>query len=304
MQMAVLATYSDAECVALYHYCRSILSSQPFAGGFENLALLFASNAEAYRKLPSLAPSAAQAGVGGGKPRNSRKPVPLKPFLTRFVYLHGLLFSWTTIMHQSYAQLQDSQESAFSSSAPSFGQQEPLSGSQASSWVPVLKTGLSAPAGGVGGGNNGDNDFDRKYEHFTALLRQVLNEYEVHLTAGNLPDALLVRLLAICLFSVHYAVGKEANLLSYIALAGAKDGGGGSAVQQWLEEQRRHCADPQSQARTGTECLALLMLFGIISRWVITMITTFHSHMCFLHIFSLFRWLQNGDSDQRDDCRE
>ena len=32
-QMAVLATYSDSECTAVYRYCRSILVKQPFLGG-------------------------------------------------------------------------------------------------------------------------------------------------------------------------------------------------------------------------------------------------------------------------------
>eukprot|EP01032_Pedospumella_encystans_P027471 gene27471-31049_t len=50
-QLAVLATYSDAECVAVYHYCRSILSLNPFSGGFENLSLLFAKNAINMRTL-------------------------------------------------------------------------------------------------------------------------------------------------------------------------------------------------------------------------------------------------------------
>lgn len=216
--MAVLATYSDAECAALYHYCRSILSLQPFAGGFENLTLLFENNAQAYRKLPPLPP---KSSISGAKSSKSRKAVPLKPFLTRFVHLHGLLFTQTTIMHQSFAQVQENatQESAYSAhSGMHFAQNTPVSGSQ-TSWVPVLKTALPAhtSTGGTGG-----SEMERQCEAFTALLRQVLDEYETHLTVGTLPDALLVQLLAVCMFSVHYAVGREANLLAYIALAGAQ----------------------------------------------------------------------------------
>lgn len=213
--MAVLATYSDAECAALYHYCRSILSLQPFAGGFENLALLFENNAQAFRKL---APLPAKGNISSAKSTKSRMAVPLKPFLTRFVYLHGLLFAHTTSVHQSYAQVHENatQESAYSahSSLP-LAQNTPVSASQ-TSWVPVLKSGLPAHTSNSGG------DIEHQCETFTALLRQVLDEYETHLTVGTLPDALLVQLLAICLFSVHYAVGREANLLAYIAMAGTQ----------------------------------------------------------------------------------
>lgn len=105
-QLAVLATYSDAECVAVYHYCRSILSLNPFSGGFENLSLLFAKNAIHMRTLmaqdkPKYNPLA--RGVGStGKGKKTTVP-PLKHFLTQFVHLHGQLFAFTTHMHQSYA---------------------------------------------------------------------------------------------------------------------------------------------------------------------------------------------------------
>jgi hypothetical protein len=43
-QLAVLATYTDAEAVALYRYCRSLMVGKPFLTARENLALLFEKN--------------------------------------------------------------------------------------------------------------------------------------------------------------------------------------------------------------------------------------------------------------------
>ncbi len=90
----------------MYHYCRSILSLNPFSGGFENLSLLFAKNAINMRTLmaqdkPKYNPLA--RGLGStGKGKKTTVP-PLKHFLTHFVHLHGQLFTFTTHMHQSYA---------------------------------------------------------------------------------------------------------------------------------------------------------------------------------------------------------
>ena len=58
-QLAVLAGYSSAECVAVYYF-RSILAKIPFTGGFENLDILFNKVA----KLHEVAPE--QPGVYGG----------------------------------------------------------------------------------------------------------------------------------------------------------------------------------------------------------------------------------------------
>ena len=43
-QLAVLATYIDAECVAIYRYARSLLVSQPSITADANLVLLFKHN--------------------------------------------------------------------------------------------------------------------------------------------------------------------------------------------------------------------------------------------------------------------
>lgn len=117
-QLAVLATYTEAECVAVYRYCRSLLIDQPFMTARENLALLYEKNRqklieESTEDPSSLHPDAialknsiaamsglpgSGLGVGmkvGGKGAGGRGNTGalLKSFLRRFVRLHGILFT-------------------------------------------------------------------------------------------------------------------------------------------------------------------------------------------------------------------
>eukprot|EP00953_Heterococcus_sp_UTEX-ZZ885_P015680 8830-Heterococcus_DN1.PRE.1 len=123
-QMAVLATYTDAECVAVYRYCRSLLIAQPFMTARENLALLFEKNRQkmveeaefmaargtAKTRTQHASAKAMAAAAAAGIPcmpsgkltglSQSRGPggrgntgVLLKSFLRRFVRLHGILFT-------------------------------------------------------------------------------------------------------------------------------------------------------------------------------------------------------------------
>ncbi|KAF1316455.1 Nonsense-mediated mrna decay protein, partial [Globisporangium splendens] len=88
-QLAVLATYVEAETVAVYRYCRSLLIAQPFATAEENLALLF----ERSRQRPLAAPlSMALTGAMSSKDKSAF----LKSFLHRLTRMHGILFSIAT----------------------------------------------------------------------------------------------------------------------------------------------------------------------------------------------------------------
>lgn len=88
-QLAVLATYVEAETVAVYRYCRSLLIAQPFATAEENLALLF----ERSRQRPLAAPSS--TALTGASP-SKEKSAFLKSFLHRLTRMHGILFSIAT----------------------------------------------------------------------------------------------------------------------------------------------------------------------------------------------------------------
>ncbi|KAG1695868.1 hypothetical protein DVH05_019203 [Phytophthora capsici] len=84
-QLAVLATYVEAETVAVYRYCRSLLTSQPFATAEENLALLF----ERSRQRPLAAPTT----FTSSSPSSKEKSAFLKSYLHRLTRMHGILFA-------------------------------------------------------------------------------------------------------------------------------------------------------------------------------------------------------------------
>ncbi|KAE9038741.1 hypothetical protein PR001_g7828 [Phytophthora rubi] len=84
-QLAVLATYVEAETVAVYRYCRSLLTSQPFTTAEENLALLF----ERSRQRPLAAPIT----FTSSSPSSKDKSAFLKSYLHRLTRMHGILFA-------------------------------------------------------------------------------------------------------------------------------------------------------------------------------------------------------------------
>jgi len=104
-QLAVLATYTEAECVAVYRYCRALLCANPFPTAKENLSLLFEKNKqgmpdrntddgadeeeEEERVRQGLA-----AGTITGQQAGIARATMLKSLLQRFVRLHGMLFSY------------------------------------------------------------------------------------------------------------------------------------------------------------------------------------------------------------------
>ncbi|CAM9821978.1 unnamed protein product, partial [Phaeothamnion confervicola] len=144
-QLAVLATYADAECVAVYRYCRSLMVESPFMTARENLSLLFDKNrhkvdedgggwwpADDGPSPPAGgAPAggtlgvataggggvagAAAAGAGAGAAKGKVKSTGgrgntgalLKSFLRRFVRLHGILFSGLPEEVKEFAPIHD-----------------------------------------------------------------------------------------------------------------------------------------------------------------------------------------------------
>lgn len=64
-QLAVLATYTDAECVSVYRYCRSLMIASPFQTAHENLTLLFEKNKQKGFAMPPPPADGAKEGGGG-----------------------------------------------------------------------------------------------------------------------------------------------------------------------------------------------------------------------------------------------
>lgn len=71
-QLAVVATYTDAECVSVYRYCRSLMIESPFQTAHENLMLLFEKNKQKGFGLSLAAGGTEVKGgsTGGGSSRD------------------------------------------------------------------------------------------------------------------------------------------------------------------------------------------------------------------------------------------
>lgn len=121
-QLAILASYSGNEVVAVYRYFRSLAADTPFSTARDNLILAFEKNRQGYAQLPSnnkvaiartLPPRSAGRGRGGrgeirfqpkdvnteaaSKEREQSIPDTLKSFFVRFVRLNGILFTRTSL---------------------------------------------------------------------------------------------------------------------------------------------------------------------------------------------------------------
>ncbi|ETV94068.1 hypothetical protein H310_12100 [Aphanomyces invadans] len=88
-QLAVLATYVEAETIAVYRYCRSLLLPKPFATAEENLVLLF--ERSRHRAFPAVGHSASITSSSPPKDKSAY----LKGFLHRLTRLHGLMVAPT-----------------------------------------------------------------------------------------------------------------------------------------------------------------------------------------------------------------
>ena len=213
--------------MAIYHYCRSILVQQPFTGGFDNLMTMYGKNAVAFATLKK---QKMLVDVGSSKRSDKEKKidtVKLKAFLTKFIHLHGLLFDWATQMHRYHSQ---------TDSATPYG-----------TTFSHLKASSAQP--------EGFGSTEINVEMYVATLHSVLEEYDQQLAQSALSDQILVKLLVICIFSVHFSAEKDQNIL----LSSAKSGDPSSTTGRSREK-------PQS--RSVPECLALISLFGVINRYV------------------------------------
>ncbi|KAL6959251.1 hypothetical protein U1Q18_041153 [Sarracenia purpurea var. burkii] len=119
-QLAILASYSGDELVAIYRYFRSLAVDNPFTTARDNLIIAFEKNRQSYSQLLGDAKAPVQknpvrmAGKGRGKgetkvPKDNRVeasvvkerassiPETFKAFNIRFVRLNGILFTRTSL---------------------------------------------------------------------------------------------------------------------------------------------------------------------------------------------------------------
>ncbi|XP_060208735.1 nonsense-mediated mRNA decay factor SMG7-like [Lycium barbarum] len=121
-QLAILASYSNDELVAIYRYFRSLALESPFATARDNLIIAFEKNRQFYTQLlgdtkasstKPLPPRTTGKGRGKGETRQPMKDDKVeaisvqekassmsdifKTFSTRFVRLNGILFTRTSL---------------------------------------------------------------------------------------------------------------------------------------------------------------------------------------------------------------
>jgi hypothetical protein len=203
--------------VAVYHYCRSVLVKVPFEGGYENLKVLFDKNLRSYNQLQS-------RQYNDSRDEKKNKIMKTKSFCTNFIRLHGILFYWSratmklgSLASESVVD-EDEVETEFDSDL-------------------------------VANLNNNDNKQDSSKlapdidaNEVLSLIQLVLDEFDQLITMSAFGDPLLVRLLVICIFSIHN--GKN-TLLSCISEDVSQD------------TQIYH---------SKSESLSLILLFGIINK--------------------------------------
>ena len=240
-QLAVLATYKEShDCVALYHYCRCTMVAQPFAGGTDNLVTLFEKNKQRSVLLKSdiehqklLAATSAslseqmheweasidtqiplpnQGGAGGGVLPSTTEPVApwfalrknkkalavkLKHFSSNFVWLHGLLYKWTFKAVPLLSRSASSVSRDAPVIAPSVGTSIPMEIDD------LVSNGVSSSITGAAVAVTVTSlPFD--FTLFNSLSQEILQDFDLLLSASALSEIFLIRLLVICVFSVHH----------------------------------------------------------------------------------------------------
>lgn len=187
-QLAVLATYAEADVLAVFHYCCSILSAVPFVPGPDNLSIYLERNEKA------LAAMSGPSSHNNKGPHNSkyRKPSKLKEFMPLFLELHRILFS----MARQF------QETSTAKGVSAHVTQETM-------------------------------------DKYNAVLTVTLEGLDTLLSQSQLSEHLLLEIVVICMFSVHYSRSAF------------------EASQQAQSGERR---------RLVPESLGLILLFHVISK--------------------------------------
>eukprot|EP00602_Paraphysomonas_sp_CaronLab_P008505 CAMPEP_0185027480 /NCGR_PEP_ID=MMETSP1103-20130426/12565_1 /TAXON_ID=36769 /ORGANISM="Paraphysomonas bandaiensis, Strain Caron Lab Isolate" /LENGTH=965 /DNA_ID=CAMNT_0027561495 /DNA_START=178 /DNA_END=3072 /DNA_ORIENTATION=+ len=159
-QLAVLTAYNGGpsvgvmELTSVYFYCRSVLVSHPFSTGTDNLKVVFDKNAKRVS-------------------RSSVHTPDISGFLTRFVYIHGALFTLAQHEAATISSCSNSCDEAQAGVATSTEYTNILSKttSLVTSWMPAL------------------------FEDFERLM-----PFNQSTDIGEI----LLRIISVCLFSIHF----------------------------------------------------------------------------------------------------
>ena len=189
----------EAECVAVFHYCCSVMTKHPLLIGLDNMANLFEKN---QRTLQSGAQHRSSPYAESNDKRTKRND-----FLQRFIGLHGTLFHWSRELGIGGTQ----------------GTYKHLAASAAS-----------------------DAHRDGAARRILMTTSTLIQEVELLLLSSALRDELLVKIVVICVFSVHMPA-----LFRHIT----------SRSDSVVLEKHMLCF-----TRSFPESAALILIFGIMNK--------------------------------------
>ncbi|KAL4578602.1 hypothetical protein LXL04_014727 [Taraxacum kok-saghyz] len=200
-QLAILATYSGDELMAVYRYFRSLAAENPFSTARDNLIVAFEKNRQSYGQLHADSkassvkePPARTRGRGRGKVEpvvRSKEPITettpdvekgteirqmFKAFRVRFVRLNGILFTRTSLetFEEILSQVTNSLQTLLSSGPeddPNFGTEN----TENALFIVILVTILIFTVNNIKGGPNGQTYADIVQN--TALLKNALTTF-------------------------------------------------------------------------------------------------------------------------------
>lgn len=237
--MAVLATYREDYCLAVYYYCRSILTLQPFTGGYENLAVIFCKNTTKFQILNEKSNSNSY-----NNHRDRKSFMKLNNFMTLFIRLHGLLFWWNTLIQSETEESelsQNSQGEYFNLLTKKSGENGILS---------AEKMGLSKV-------NERINP-----DYYQDILRRTMKEYDELLQLPTLTDTILIKLLVICIFSIHHSIATMEGTL----IANAVKSTNSSQLTENDTDNNSSASQLLLSIRASTASLARTTLYNMITK--------------------------------------
>lgn len=162
------------DCLAVYHYCRSVMILKPFVSGCDNLSMIFDKNMRTFISLRDDSPDTkvgAREATTSDLGKKQTLAARAHSFFIRFIRLHGDLFKWTLATSRAITELHRSHEVGAAEQA------EPY---------------VAEP-------------FD--VDKCMSLIHKVLSDFEFFMRydeSSVFSEMLLVKLLAISIFSVHH----------------------------------------------------------------------------------------------------
>ena len=213
----------------------------PFTGGIDNLKVIFEKSARQYQTAISSRAQGQSLQSIHSHTSSSKEKISMrrKDFLKQFVRLHGMMFFNSLELHKSTSNRSRENE------------KEKEKYGDRSSKRP----------------NSILND------QILSLFPMVLDEFDQLLQLSTLKGSLLMRFLVICLFSVHFgALDKE-----YFPMLESRDGNvvNSEDGNRDADEKSERDASPFDVPRKSNESVALIFLYGLISKYAQEIVNLF-----------------------------